>query len=230
MNTIAVRIAISIGLWGLAVLGLVVLGTADAPPPAPNITQPFAAIDYSTLPPLSYYRARDGARLSYRKYPASGQHVAVLIHGSAGSSGDMHPLAAALQRAGVTTYALDVRGHGANSPHGDIAYVGQLDDDMVDFMAGEKSRYPDAVWTLIGFSSGGGFALRVAAEKPLGAAFDRYLLISPYLKHNAPSTRQDDAAKDAPGPSAKVKMQHWAAVSTGRIIGLSILNRFGLHH
>lgn len=52
----------------------------------------------------------------------------MLLHGSAGSSVDMHPLALALQRAGITALVPDLRGHGANHPHGDIAYVGELDD------------------------------------------------------------------------------------------------------
>src|ERR1700733_8370228 len=122
----------------LILAALLILGTAKPPPPAPAITRTFAEIDMSVLPPVQRYRARDGAELSFRAYPAAGTEVAVLIHGSAGSSADMHPLAHALEAANVTVLVLDLRGHGWNYPHGDIAYIGQLEDDLADFVAKEK--------------------------------------------------------------------------------------------
>jgi non-heme chloroperoxidase len=152
----------------------------------------------------------------------------------------MHPLALALQSAGVTVYVPDIRGHGADRPHGDIAYVGQLEDDLADLLRAVRPAHGSAQWTLVGFSSGGGFALRVAAERPLGQSFDRYILISPYLKYNAPSLRgRDDAAPSAPAGTASdgaapsgsaPRVQAWTAVSTGRIIGLTFLNALGVHH
>jgi len=216
-------------IWGAVVAGLIVFGTAKQPPPAPAITGPFAAIDDHDLPPLRRYRARDGAQLTFREYPGSARQVAVLIHGSAGSSRDMHPLALALQAAGVNVLVPDLRGHGWNRPHGDIAYVGQLDDDFTDFIATQKPRFRTSEWTAVGFSSGGSFALRIAAEESLGQDFDRYILISPYLRHDAPSVRgADTEAKRNPSETA-ARPQTWAAVSIGRIVGLSIINFFGVH-
>ena len=194
------------------------------------ITGPFSAIADSELPSLHWYTAHDGTQLSFRQYLADGRQVAVLIHGSAGSSRDMAPLANALQRAGVNVLVPDLRGHGANWPHGDIAYVGQLDIDLTDFLAKEKLSFPGTTWTAVGFSSGAAFALRVAAELPIGREFDRYVLISPYLKYNAPSVRSADAgAKTDTADTAPAATQSWVAVSTGRIIGLSILNFLGIH-
>jgi len=213
------RIGISLLIWGAVVTGLIAFGTAKPPPAAPVITEPFSAIDAHALPELLRYKAHDGASLSYREYPASSRQVAVLLHGSAGSSIDMHPLAQALQRAGVTVLVPDLRGHGANQPHGDIAYVGQLDDDLAELITQKKREFPNARWTLLGFSSGAAFALRFAAESP--QRVDRYILVSPYLRYNAPSVRQSEAGAGAP--------QTWAAASTGRIIGLTILDHFGLH-
>jgi non-heme chloroperoxidase len=229
MKRILIRVLISLILWVIGVAGLIIFGTAKPPAPAASITGPFATINDRDLPELRRYPARDGAQLSFRLYPAAGRQVAVLIHGSAGSSMDMHSLATALHRAGVTVLVPDVRGHGSNRPHGDIAYVGQLDDDLADFIAKERPRFPNTVWTAIGFSSGAGFALRVAAEVPLGRTFDQYILVSPYLKYNAPSVRQaDEASKHESSNSAPTASPNWAAVSTGRIIGLSILNFFGV--
>ena len=190
MERFLISASISLLIWGMALAGLIVFGTSNPPTAAAAITGPFAHIDDRNFPALRCYQARDGAQLSYREYAASGRQVAVLIHGSAGSSRDMHPLAVALQGRGVTVLVPDLRGHGANGPHGDISYVGQLDDDLADLVAKKKPELPDTVWTAVGLSSGGGFALRVAAEFPIGKEFDRYILVSPYLKYNAPSVRQ----------------------------------------
>jgi non-heme chloroperoxidase len=214
-------VCISLFICSAVVMGLIAFGTAKPPAAATAITQPFAAIDVHALPGLLRYKARDGALLSYREYRASDKNVAVLLHGSAGSSVDMHPLALALQRAGVTVLVPDLRGHGANRPHGDIAYVGQLDDDLVDFITNEQAAIPNSSWTVLGFSSGAAFGLRFAAESSVGQTVDRYLLVSPYLRYNAPSVRQSEPKQAVP--------QSWAAVSTGRIIGLTILNHVGVH-
>ena len=208
-------------IWSAVVAGLIIFGTAKPPDAATAITEPFSAIDVGALPELLRYKARDGARLSYREYRATGTRVAVLLHGSAGSSVDMHPLALALQRAGTTALVPDLRGHGANRPHGDIAYVGQLDDDLADFIINRKPQFAQSTWTILGFSSGAAFGLRFGAESPAGQLVDRYVLVSPYLRYNAPSIRHSEPGAAAP--------QSWAAVSTGRIIGLTFLNHFGVH-
>jgi len=230
MKRMLIRIPLYVLLLGAVVVaGLIAFGSAKQPAPAPAITGPFAAIDDRDLPPLRRYRARDGAQLTFREYPGSGRQVAVLIHGSAGSSRDMHPLARALQAAGVRVLVPDLRGHGWNSPHGDIAYVGQLDDDLADFIATQRPQPRTNEWTAVGFSSGGGFTLRVAAEASLSQDFDRYILISPYLRHDAPSVRGSDVSAKRDVAKPETPAQTWAAVSIGRIIGLSIINVFGVH-
>ena len=214
----------------LVFASLLIFGTAQPPTAAPAITRAFARIDMSRLPPVQRYRARDGAELSYRAYPAAGNQVAVLIHGSAGSSADMHSLAQALQAANVTVLVPDLRGHGWNQPHGDIAYIGQLEDDLADFVGKEKPNYPGTRWTALGFSSGAAFTLRVAAQTPLGLAFDRYVIVSPYLRYNAPSVRLAASGIQSKASRSAVQVsQSWAAASVGRIVALTILNRVGIH-
>jgi non-heme chloroperoxidase len=214
-------ICISLLAYGAVVGGLIAFGTAKPPAVAPAITKPFADIDTGGLPEPLRYMARDGALLSYREYLASDKRVAILLHGSAGSGVDMHPLALTLQRAGVTALVPDMRGHGANHPHGDIAYVGQLDDDLVDLVNAKKSEFPNSTWTILGFSSGAAFALRFAAESPAGILGDRYVLVSPYLRYDAPSVRGSEPRSAAP--------QTWASASVSRIIGLTMVNQWGVH-
>jgi non-heme chloroperoxidase len=214
-------IGISLLIYGAIVAGLIAFGTAKPPAIAPAITKPFADIDTQDLPELLRYKARDGALLSYREYRASDQKMAVLLHGSAGSGVDMHPMALALQRAGITALVPDLRGHGANRPHGDISYVGQLDDDLVDLVTTKKQEFSNSTWTIFGFSSGGAFALRFAAQSPAGQVADQYVLVSPYLRYDAPSVRQSESGSAAP--------QSWASASVGRIVGLTMLNQWGVH-
>lgn len=213
-------VAVALVVYGAIAGGLIAFGTVQPPALNPAITRPFADMDTRGLPGLLRYRARDGALLSFREYRATGNDVAILLHGSAGSSIDMHPLALALQQAGITALVPDLRGHGANRPHGDVAYVGQLDDDLTDFIASRKPEFGTARWTILGFSSGAAFALRFAADSPAGRLVDRYVVVSPYLRYNAPSVRH---ATPGAAPS-----QNWAAASVGRMVGLAMVNRWGV--
>lgn len=214
-------VAVFVLVYGVIAGVLIAFGTAKPPAFAPAITEPFADIDTRELPELRHYEARDGVLLSYREYSASGDSVAVLLHGSSGSAVDMHPLALALQRAGITAFVPDLRGHGANRPRGDITYVGQLEDDLVDLITDKKVALANSKWSMLGFSSGAAFALRFAAQPPASELVDQYVLVSPYLRYDAPSVRRPDPGRAIP--------QNWASASVGRIVGLTMLNRWGVH-
>jgi hypothetical protein len=63
---------------GMAALALVFGGPSE-PPPMPSINNPFKDVDFSDLPAISRYPARDGASLAFRAYPAAGGWVRVGI-------------------------------------------------------------------------------------------------------------------------------------------------------
>lgn len=192
----------------------IIFGGPGTPHPMGSITDPFNAVDFSDLPQLSRFTARDGTHLAYRSYaPATAipsQGSVVLIHGSSATSSSMHPMAKEFSAAGFTTYALDIRGHGGSGDKGQIGYIGQLEDDLTDFM---HAVQPPAPVTLAGFSSGGGFALRFAGSNGQDL-FKSYLFLAPFLSQNAPSIRPAGGG--------------WASVGVPRIVALSILNGFGL--
>ncbi|CAN7512580.1 alpha/beta hydrolase [Phenylobacterium sp. LjRoot164] len=185
-----------------AVLALAPVSAMATPP----------ALDPAGAPPLSRFQAGDGTALAYRAYPG-GPRVAVLLHGSAGQSLTMNPLARSLNAAGFSVYALDVRGHGASGPRGDIAYLGQLDDDLADFAAEVRRARPGADLTLVGFSAGGAFALRTAGG-PDQDLFDRYVLLAPALPFPSKIARRGGG---------------WAHIDVARIVLIMGLNRLGLH-
>jgi alpha-beta hydrolase superfamily lysophospholipase len=204
-----------IGVAGLLLAGMIAL-PVQRPPELMSVSKTAGAVDRSTMPGLDRFHARDGTELAYRHYPArspaTGQ-IAIAVHGSSGSSVAVHALADALAGRGVETYAPDMRGHGGSGTRGDIVYLGQLEDDLSDFVGEIRKVHPAAPLTLIGHSSGGGFALRVAGS-PIQNLFVRTVLLAPYLGYDAPSSRQNAGG--------------WASPDLPRFLGLSVLRRLGI--
>jgi alpha-beta hydrolase superfamily lysophospholipase len=210
-------------IWGVAVVGFaglllaVMIATpVRRPPELISISSTARAVDRSDLPGIDRFHARDGTELAYRHYPARGPasgQIAVVVHGSSGSSIAVHALAKGLAGRGVDTYAPDIRGHGASGSRGDIGYLGQLEDDMSDLVAEIRKANPTGPLTLLGHSSGGGFALRLAGS-PIQNLFDRTVLLAPYLGYDAPSSRQNAGG--------------WASPDIPRFLGLSLLRRLGM--
>jgi pimeloyl-ACP methyl ester carboxylesterase len=210
-------------VWTLSVVGalaLVLTAMIATPlarlPELTSVSHAARAVDRSTMPPLQRFSARDGTQLAYRHYPARGPasgKVAILVHGSSGSSSAVHALADALAARGVETYAPDMRGHGGSGTRGDIGYVGQLENDLDDLVAIVRKASPAEPLTLLGHSSGGGFALRVASS-PIANRFTRTILLAPYLGYDAPTNRPDSGG--------------WASADIPRFLGLSVLRRLGV--
>jgi pimeloyl-ACP methyl ester carboxylesterase len=209
-----------LALVGAAAIAIVFMLASPVrrPPPLASIHAGATQIDETGAPDLSRFQARDGTWLAYRLYPAPNgarDRIAILAHGSSASSIEMNAVAKALAGAGVTAVALDIRGHGASGTRGDIAYPGQLDDDLGDLVAQLRKAYPAARFSLIGHSAGAGFALRIAGG-PLGDAFDRFVLLAPYLGYSAPTNRP------AEGPGL------WAQPDLPRIIATLALEKLGI--
>ena len=203
-----------LALVGAAAIAIVLMlaWPVRPPPTLASIHAGAKEIDETGAPDLSRYQARDGTWLAYRIYAAENgarDGIAILAHGSSASSIEMNAVAKALAGAGVTAVALDMRGHGASGTRGDIAYPGQLDDDLADLVATLRKAYPAARFSLIGHSAGGGFALRIAGSK-LGEAFDRFVLLAPYLGYSAPTNRPAEGPGlwAQPGPAAHPRDRH----------------------
>lgn len=199
-------------------------GEPDQPLEMASINNPFKGLDYSRLPPLQTYATKDAQRLSYREYSsaaitsaAAATRAVVLVHGSSADSRSMHTMAQAIQAAGFSVFSIDIRGHGASSStsgKGHIAYIGQLEDDMLDFARHLKSKHQMNRVSLVGFSSGGGFALRLAGTPALAQAFNHYVLLAPFISQSAPTYRPNSGG--------------WVSVGLPRIVALSLLNGIGI--
>lgn len=215
---ILIGFAIALLVVVAVLVGMIAFGTGTAPPPMASIGNPFTKVDYRDLPRVTWIKARDGTSLATRVWTtgaaADVSRVVIAIHGSSAMGASMHTLAKALYDAKTTVYAPDIRGHGDSGRRGDIDYTTQLDDDLADLVVEIRTTHPKATLTLLGFSSGGGYALH-AATLPLAKQFERAVLISPMLGAFAPTARS--------GPN------EWVTPFIPRIVGLVILGKFGIH-
>lgn len=200
------------------ILGAMIATPLQRPPEMRSVSDSAKGIDWSTLPPLERFQARDGTWIGYRHYAPKGTETgrgAIFIHGSSGSSGTVnHALTHAIAARGVETWALDIRGHGGSGTRGDIGYVGQLEDDLVDFVAHVRKSAPDLPLTLIGHSAGAGFSLRVAATPIMQDMFVRTVLLAPYLGYDAPTNKPHSGG--------------WANADIPRLLGLAALRKLGI--
>jgi alpha-beta hydrolase superfamily lysophospholipase len=210
-------------LWSLAaaglatlLLGILIATPVRQPPELMSVSTTARAVDRSGMPGIDRFHARDGTELGYRHYPGASPltgQIAIVVHGSSGSSFSVHALAKGLAARGVETFAPDIRGHGSSGIRGDIGYIGQLEDDLADLVVEIRKTNPNAPLTLLGHSSGGGFALRIAGS-PIQNLFERTVLLSPYLGYDAPSSREDAGG--------------WASPDIPRFLALTLLHRLGI--
>lgn len=164
---------------------------------------------------LIAYRARDGADLPLRHFPAAAPTapMAVILHGSGWHGAAYVPVAVYLsQHCGLEVLLPDLRGHGAAPDRrGDVGYIGAFEDDLADLIA--AYRRPEQSVSMIGHSSGGGLVVRFAGGDH-GSLLSKAVLLSPFLKYDAPTMRDDAGG--------------WSHVLVRRIIGLTMLNKVGL--
>ena len=157
------------------------------------------------------FKTRNGSSLNYRQYENESGPLIILVHGSSVHGGLYAELANGLKGLG-TIILPDLRGHGGQSPSGDIEYVGQLEDDLADLIA-KKRKDLDQKVVLVGHSSGGGLIVRYGGN-PHQPKPDGVVLLAPYLGYNSPTIRDNSGG--------------WAEPLTRRIIGLSMLNALKL--
>ncbi|MEO0390521.1 MAG: alpha/beta fold hydrolase [Pseudomonadota bacterium] len=207
-------IAISLGLT-LLVPACIALGLILSQWPKPMAGQgglDFEAVtgmDLSQVPQTQPVPMRDGYALQVRRYGTRGPLV-VLVHGSGWHGLQFHDLAQALAPQ-ARVVVPDLRGHGfAPGRRGDVAYIGQLEDDLADLIASEAQGDPVV---MVGHSSGGGLVIRMAGGAH-GDLIDRAVLLAPYVQHDAPVTQPNSGG--------------WAYALTRRIIGLAMLNAAGV--
>lgn len=162
------------------------------------------------------YRARDGEELPFRYYSAETNIVIVLLHGIIEDSKYLSKLAKSLADKNIAhVYTPDLRGYGEKpKKRGDISYIGQHEDDLVDFFIYIQQKHDQAKIILAGHSAGGGTILRMIENEHV-ECIDGFLFLAPYIHPTAPTINKANE-------KSKVKL------SIGKLIVLFILNRLGI--
>ncbi len=185
---------------------------------------PAAGEEAETGYETAQFTARDGAALFARRFGDESPVTVLLLHGVTADSSRFVTSADALQKTtGAQVIALDLRGHGqSGGKSGDIAHMGQYEEDVADVVAAIRAQQPDGQVILAGHSMGGGIALRHAllADAP---TIDGYLLYAPHLGTSAP-TMPAPPANEASAAAADQFLQ----LHIPRILGLTMLNAAGI--
>ena len=213
---VLVAIALSVAATLAVALVLVASQKARYQAPEPGQGLRFPAPDgaLEDLPALGCSTPSGDCPVPFRRYPArrSARPLLILIHGSAWHSMQFHRLARAIAAKDAAEVVVpDMRGHGPCARRrGDVDYIGQMEADIAALIdrVGQGRQV-----ILGGHSSGGGFVIRFAGGR-FGGKADGFVLLAPFVHHRAPTTRANSGG--------------WARPAIRRLIGLSILNRFGI--
>ena len=229
-------------LGALAALFLLI-ATGLALVPSPKLTYAARTLNVKAGPcrdvaGVRCFRMRDGARIAARTLPlpasANGGPIVVLLHGILSTGAELETTARDLQAtAGARVIRLDLRGHGlsasgpAETP-GDLAHIGQWEEDAADVVAALRRESPGVPIVLGGHSMGGGIALRYALRRKTARDVpdvDGYLLFAPHLGDSSPTARHEPAASGNTGARSAPPP---ILVNVPRIIGLAFLNLAGI--
>jgi acylglycerol lipase len=113
-------------------------------------------------------RAADGVPLHYRSWPAPAERAVLLVsHGLGEHGGRYAALARDLVEHGITTHAIDHRGHGhSGGRRGHVAHFGEFVRDFETFRAAIAKEHPTAPLFLLGHSLGGLIAIHHLQTHP----------------------------------------------------------------
>lgn len=164
--------------------------------------------------PILHFVARDGERLAYRRYNVGSEPdktIVVMLHGISATSVSLDPLARFLSDQEYDVICPDLRGHGGSGSHGQINYIGQYEHDLDDLVSSIDSKNGNI--HLVGFSAGGGLAIRVAGAESIAQRFSSFLFLTPLIGHDAPTIRNDTG---------------FTEVGMPRIIALIVLNKLNI--
>lgn len=108
--------------------------------------------------PVKYVELSNGETIAYRNC-GTGKQPLILVHGNMSSSVHLQPLMEQLEPY-FTIYAPDLRGFGDSSYNKSFSTLGELADDLDEFMKYENVVKP----VLLGWSTGGGVIMEMAAK------------------------------------------------------------------
>jgi alpha-beta hydrolase superfamily lysophospholipase len=136
----------------------------------------------SALAGTGSLKSADGTKLAYRSWPRSGSNVTfAVVHGLGEHSGRYARFADGMAKHGMSTWALDLRGHGqSDGQRGHVDSWSQWTDDVAAFVAHARATVGGEVIP-VGHSFGGAAMLSTVLAGKLPSS-RRFVLSSPALK------------------------------------------------
>lgn len=182
-----------------------------------NPEQLYEVLQKARLPKLHFFKTRDQYKLSYREYNACSKNILVLLHGVGEDNKYLFQLANYFSKNNIAkVYTPNLRGYGDFvERRGDVDYIGQIEDDLTDFLIWLKANNHESRIILGGHSFGGASTLRFASS-PAEHLVDGYIFIAPYIHPKAPFIKKN-----------------YSKVSYYNLITLSILEKLKIrkfHH
>jgi acylglycerol lipase len=140
----------------------------------------------SAVAGMGSLKSADGTKLAYRAWPKSGADTTfAVVHGLGEHSGRYARFAEAMAKHGMSTYALDLRGHGeSEGQRGHVDSWSQWTDDV--------SAFVSHVQNLVG-----------ADAVPLGHSFGGAALLSTVLAGKLPNSKRFAVSS----PALKLRLQ-----------------------
>lgn len=125
----------------------------------------------------------------YTQHPEGSDTVAILLHGWEGSSQSTYIqlIADSLYHQGLDIYRLNLRDHGDSHHMNEDLFHSCRIEEVVHAVKDIQAQFPDKKFIMCGFSLGGNFALRVAANATdAGLSFAHVFAVSPPIipKHS----------------------------------------------
>ena len=152
---------------------------------------------------VSKARLRDGLEIDVRQLSANGidPPLLILLHGSRWYGQQFDALLPALAKH-ADVIAPDLRGHGPQAKlRGDVAYIGQLEDDIADLI--DLYARPEQKIVLAGAH---------------GDRVTSAILLAPFLKYNAPTMRPNAGGWSRP------LVRRFIGLSLLNAVGVTVLN------
>ncbi|MCP3030771.1 alpha/beta hydrolase [Halobacillus sp. A1] len=168
------------------------------------------------------YVTRDFTHLHYAHFskPSNAEHRAfIMIHGVTAEV-DHHKELAASYHAGGDVFLPILRGYDSENERGDLSYLGQYDEDLMDFIHYVRNKGFSEI-ILAGHSMGCANILRLINNNKTLADF--YVFIAPYFHPRLPVYQND--ANDQFKPETDVDFEVYSKKATA----LAVLHRLGLN-
>ena len=206
-----------VGLAALLLTGLIAWPVRQ-PPELTSISDARKSVDFSALPagqplpgPRRHRTGLPALSCARRRRPGASPSSCMARRARAEARSTCCP--APWRRGAWKPTRVDIRGHGASGTRGDIAYLGQLEDDLADLVGEIRKTNPTAPLTLIGHSSAAGSRCASPARR------SRTCSPAPCCWRPISATTRRAAVRDSGG---------WANPDIPRFIALTVLRRLGI--